>query len=574
VLSFIHKSHANGSPIGVNHWQVYLWLFLICTYALLSLNGCAAQGGPSGGPEDKTGPLLIASTPPDGSVRVALTPTIEMVFSEPVDPRSIEGNLSVYPRLAKPPQINAYRRKVTIKLAEPLAANCTYVFSFGRDLRDYQNNPSPAEVKLAIATGDSLNEGIISGKIYSIPPNTVVRVYLFRWTEDQPDSLVKAIPDFITTTDAQGEYQFTNLPPGRYRALAATSKSWRALSSEDYIAVPVLEPLALANRTDQIRRVDFRLSKMNWHPFKLLTANSVNGRIELNFAHEIDETSLSEARIELTPPIQGALHFWRPEANPKQLIVAAADLSNEQVYQLAVTKIRNIYGQPLIPGSVTCLYKAVTDTMAPTIINTRPKNNSRDFSLSGSLRLDFSEPLDNFELSRDIILLTSDSIPVPLTGSWLDANSLELRPLSVLRSNTKYQLYLNTVHWRDLSGNTFRDSSITIRFNTVDADQFGVLTGKITLPAGHSWQNIYVEASPVGSQEISARSQLDSLGNYRLENLLSGQYRLAIWEDRNSNAKFDYGAVIPYQPAEIFRLFPAAVDVRARWETAEVNGEF
>ena len=50
------------------------WTFLIAICAVLI--GCAAQGGPGGGPVDRTGPVLLASFPQDGANNVDLNPDL------------------------------------------------------------------------------------------------------------------------------------------------------------------------------------------------------------------------------------------------------------------------------------------------------------------------------------------------------------------------------------------------------------------------------------------------------------------------------------------------------------------
>ena len=107
---------------------------------------CAAQGPPSGGPEDKTGPILLSSFPENGSVNIEPDIDITLNFSEPVEPRSVEANLEITPALGKAPVVRTSRKRVTISFNHPLKENTTYIISFGRGIRDYQKNLSEKSV--------------------------------------------------------------------------------------------------------------------------------------------------------------------------------------------------------------------------------------------------------------------------------------------------------------------------------------------------------------------------------------------------------------------------------------------
>ena len=73
------------------------------------------------------------------------------------------------------------------------------------------------------------------------------------------------------------------------------------------------------------------------------------------------------------------------------------------------------------------------------------------------------------------------------------------------------------------------------------------------------------------NQKFSKDTHPDSLGFYELSDLLPGKYTFNIWEDKNSNNRYDYGKLIPFKVAEPFKAYPDIINVRSRWETAEVE---
>ncbi|HRU46916.1 MAG TPA: Ig-like domain-containing protein, partial [Candidatus Marinimicrobia bacterium] len=246
------------------------WASLIAICAVLI--GCAAQGGPGGGPIDRTGPVLLASFPQDGATNVDLNSDLILNFSEPIDVRITDGILQVTPNLSTAPQVKVKHRKVIVKLNEPLQPDRTYIFNFGRNLKDYQNNATAQEIKIAFATGDSIDQGMIAGVVTDIPTNSKTQVWFYRKNVSFPDTLWLTEPDYIVSVDKDGNYQATNLPVGEYRALAVSGERPRPkfVSENDLLALPQTKPLIIKNRHDYLENINFRLSKRYLKPFRLI----------------------------------------------------------------------------------------------------------------------------------------------------------------------------------------------------------------------------------------------------------------------------------------------------------------
>ena len=65
---------------------------------------CAAVSAPSGGPEDKTAPELISTTPEAGSLQFKGGKVV-VSFSEYIDEKSIAKAVTIAPRLEPPVKI-------------------------------------------------------------------------------------------------------------------------------------------------------------------------------------------------------------------------------------------------------------------------------------------------------------------------------------------------------------------------------------------------------------------------------------------------------------------------------------
>ena len=163
-----------------------------------------------------------------------------------------------------------------------------------------------------------------------------------------------------------------------------------------------------------------------------------------------------------------------------------------------------------------------------------------------------------------------DSIVVPYQYFWQDGNSLVIRPEGQLESATNYKIRANTSGWTDLAGNAFGDSSLTLSFTTVDVNSFGSITGRIQATDSLILTNLVIGCL-TDKQSLIRYVKPAAGGLYQLVDLLPGKYRIMIWADQNGNMVWDSGKLLPFECAEPCRFYPEWINVRARWETAEVN---
>jgi len=554
------------------------WEILIFALALSFLAGCAAQGGPGGGPTDRLGPQLIATFPSDGATNVGLEPEITLIFSETIDNRLNISAVQVTPPPALAPRLQIRHKQVTIKLAEPLQPDRTYIFNFGRNLKDYQNNPTAQQVKLAFATGDSLDEAMIGGRVTDIPANQKTMVWFFKKEAAFPDTLWNCLPDYIVSADNKGNYQATNLPVGEFRAMAVSGQSPRPkyLTENELMAVPQANPLIIESRRDKIENVDFRLTKHYLKPFRLLTANPLDGYLELNFSRPILDDSLRSDFFKLSDENTLVRQAWISEDEPTRIILLTDSPALQTDYQVSVSGILADNADSLVVGGRTARFNwpARPDTLKPKIFTTSPTANAKDVELSTVIQIHLSEPIAGDTLTQNIQLFCRDTSKVPVNTHWYDANTIVIKTEQPLLSAVNYSLRINSKYWQDFAGNKFQDSLVVLKFTTLDQNLFGSLTGKIIPANAVEPENLIVTATLAGGIKFERQTRPDSNGYYEFRELLPGKYVFAIWDDRNSDGKYDFGRLAPYRPAEPFRIYPNQINVRSRWETAEVNWDF
>lgn len=548
--------------------------FLLIAFPFWFYN-CAAQGPPGGGPVDETPPYLISTYPEDGAKNVDTNPEIEFIFSEHIDPRSIEGSLTIIPEIEQSPQLKVSRAKVMVKFQEPLDKDITYIISLGRGVKDYRDNVVSDEVKLAFSTGDLIDEGMITGRVYNIPKKLKSQVWVYKKRKFFPDSLLGVKPDYFAEANEQGHYRVTNLPEGEYRLIAIASSSPLKffITQDDYLALPQMDPITLKSKTDVITEVNFFLSKMYIKPFQLLAANVKDSYIELVFSRPVTELCLENAEFLVSGNLStDIVSKWVDESEMEKVYLNVSGLKDRETYEISVKNIYDNLGNSLLsPSSVKFVWYDRPDTISPELISSYPTNHSVDIPLESNIKLNFSEPIKKEEISDDIEIFTVDSVNIAFACEWVDDNSLLLKPNFKLESATQYIIKAVADSWEDFRGNTFADSVITIEFTTVDISRFGSISGRVISDKNVNFNELIIEVAMIENSEYIRKTTASNSGNFSFSELVEGKYAISIWEDKNKNNKYDRGSLYPFRIAEPYKPYIETINVRSRWETGGIE---
>jgi hypothetical protein len=540
--------------------------------------GCAAQGPPGGGPKDKTGPELLSVFPANGATKVNTATEVIFTFSEAIEPRSAENSLVITPVQKKLPKIKVHRKKVTISFYDPLEENTTYILGFGRNIQDYRKNSPPDNITTAFATGDSLDRGQISGQVFEIPKNSYTTIYAFKKSETFPDSILGAQPDYISSADADGKYRFTNLAAGEYRLLAIASQTPRipVITAKNPIALPAVDPVLIKRRNTIVNNVNFRLGKLYINRFRIQAGTVKENRLELSFSRALDTQKSKNATIKIIGMDQSPVQsFWINDSDTRYANIIFRGLTADQKYTLIVDGIVDDSGEDLCEpdNSITFTYIEKADTIKPKLDTTVPAKGGRDIDTRPEIRLNFTESVIIKNPLISIQINGPDSLPIPFRYDWLDDNSLLLTPENALEPKSEYMLVANTAGWTDFAGNVLDDSLLTLSFTTLNINSFGSITGKIQTMSSEIPQNLTIGCQS-GSEGLAHSVRPLESGQYEIVKLLPGKYRFFIWEDRNIDGCWNPGRLMPFQAAEPFRWYSDEINVRARWETAEVNWNY
>ena len=171
---------------------------LLTTLGSLLFLACAAVKGPSGGPVDDTGPVVVRLQPPNLSRRIDHRVSIEIYFDELVDPLSIPGSLIFTPQVDFTTKVRG--RRVIVRPAQPLAGNQTYVLTLQRGIRDYRRNRLSRSQQYVFSTGGEIPTGRIEGLVLESDPKATIVTALVRgarkglFVRTDPNTFRMALP--------------------------------------------------------------------------------------------------------------------------------------------------------------------------------------------------------------------------------------------------------------------------------------------------------------------------------------------------------------------------------------------
>jgi hypothetical protein len=186
---------------------------------LLLLGGCAIQGQPPGGPEDRVPPVLSGVFPDSGASLAGFRGKAEFRFDEVISeggqPNFGVGTggleklviLSPSPNV---PNVSWKRSRITVAPKEGWRPGTTYRIELLPGVTDIRSNQLKTGRVLTFSTGGPTPDFTLSGLIYD-------------WTNAQParGALIEAVPvgdtiGYRMVADSNGRYELGPLPRGAY----------------------------------------------------------------------------------------------------------------------------------------------------------------------------------------------------------------------------------------------------------------------------------------------------------------------------------------------------------------------
>ncbi len=548
------------------------------------LNGCAGQVLPSGGPPDTTPPYIIRTYPDSNATRI--TPSqIDLEFSEYVERRTVEEAVFISPYVGQP-EFDWSGTEVTIRFPERLRENTTYVLTVGTDVTDlpaHGGNAMAHAYTLAFSTGDSIDTGRISGRVFDEHPEGVM-IFAYSLHAILPDTLNPGHtrPQYIVQTGKDGSFGLNNVAFGTYRVMAVRDEYRNLLYDReiDQFGVATEDPVLDGNKPE-VRNLWFRMSKEDTtRPF-LASVTAVDRRhLLVRFSEPVDTVTFPQALFSLFDTASAAaVPIGAQYQNMGNLALAGIEtvgpLDSTAAYRLVVRGVVDGAGNRLDTNNASSTFSgpSVPDTLKPYPGIRGVADSARAIQLRPQFAVDFRLPVDLSGIIHGFSLLDTLSLTVPVEVRPRTSAELLVIPSAPLRPLAWYTLRLPLDSVRDSRGTHWRDSLFVLHFQTLDTRALGSIEGTLEGASGEHPLVLIVKTTDVKPQR-SFVHRIDRPGKFQVGDLPEGRYGIEAFEDLEGDGVYRAGVPYPFEPGARFTVYPDTVKVRARWSVGGVQVKF
>ena len=543
---------------------------------MLIVNSCASRGPVSGGPVDDIPPRIIDVDPEPRSLNVSRDLTVLLKFNENMNRGSVVNSVFISPTPKEDP-IFVWKgyKKLEIRFTEELEEEKTYVVTIGSNAMDAHKISLDETYTLAFSTGNKIDNGSISGKMYG--KYEIEKTLIFAYLLDEsssvdPDTLK---PDYITQLSNEGIFRFKFLSDGKYRLFAIEDKNGdrQYNSAKDGIAISPWPDIIISEEDSSSFTSFYKFSSVDTLKPRVLTIIPLdNSQLQfralepLVFPTSTDSIWISDSTYEnKIYPIS-----IYPDVENKNIVhLQFAEQSSELEFKLYLGAFKDSSGNSVDSSSVlkSFTFSANRDSVPPKLLGVDKGSGSINFYLDEKLKIKFSEAITEESKESSLTILNADSENVSYTLYSIYPNVWEAYPENGWASNTVYSLNIDLEKVMDLSGNPAADSIWTMEFRTINTDTFGVISGTIITDTGFDIP-LYISANKVRGRGRKIVTKVGAEGKFRMENVLPGKYFLDIFADSDQNGVYSLGSYAPYLNAELYFQSPDTVSVRSRWETS------
>ncbi|NUM79840.1 Ig-like domain-containing protein [bacterium] len=563
----------------------------ILIYGWLVLQwGCASQAPPSGGPEDKTAPEILATLPGHDSTRVGRSTAVAINFSERMNKLSTEKAVFISPTPAGDLDFSWSKNTLFITLPDSLDEDVTCVVTIGTDAKDIHDNALKTSHSFAFTTGDSIDRGEISGRVIS-ETTKGVSIWAYRLRPAGSllpidDSVVyKKRADYITQAGADGTYRLSYLAPGYYRVFAVADLDADFVYSvaADAIGIPS-EDVELASARSAFAGMDFMMTAEDSSRFDFLSVTSINPRTTLagltkplsrryfenrdSFDDIKNHLELIDSADAKTIPIKDA---YVNTLNQIEIKILTEPLDVRRRYILKVHSLYSSMGDTLTAGKQAFeVYQG--DSVRATIELAQPKEINSIVLPDDYFAFRFDKGVTRERFEQLLFLLDSSGQKTSGTFTWWNSSYVEFRPSKILASQMAYRLKLNADSLRDWEGVMLSDTAMVFPFVTFKHDSLGVITGQVF--DKDSTESRYIIMCRSFGKGRNYSITLEKAGAYSIPYIVPGKYNILGYRDSDRNEQYSFGKISPIRFAESFTAYADTVSVRPNWETANIHLRF
>lgn len=201
------------------YYRVALIAFSIVLFS------CARVVNPTGGENDTVAPELLRSIPKNYSTQFTGKLLI-LEFDEYIKLDNPSQNIVVAPLPKKTPQFKVKGKNIEVQFEEELQPNTTYSLFFGDAIKDNNENNPLVNFTFVFSTGLELDSLQITGKVkFAETDKPAEKIKILAYINPSDTAVLTSKPDYVSFTNSDGSYTFSNLPKKAFRIFALDDKN-------------------------------------------------------------------------------------------------------------------------------------------------------------------------------------------------------------------------------------------------------------------------------------------------------------------------------------------------------------
>ncbi|NGP88886.1 Ig-like domain-containing protein [Fodinibius halophilus] len=495
---------------------------------------CATPSSPTGGPPDKEGPKIVKTEPRTGTTNFSKQEII-LHFSEFVDRASLEQAIVVEPDIGLSVNLDWGRKSVAVEFDQPIPDSTTLILTVGTDFKDTNNNKLASPEKIAVSTGDEIDEGKLIGNIRNAQTgegNEGDRILLYR----EPVDLTQKA-NYIAETDTGGAFTFSYLREGTYKAFWVDdrnrNKKWdRQNERTQPFGKEFIELEDGGTDTlGTIFKTPVDTTKPSLQGIGLFSSQ----RLRMRFSENIELSD--SASIAITDTTGNYLSDAYPlYIQPGERFVLFADSEDElgeaESYSLDINGVTDEAGNLLAEITQKFTGSAQEDTTRQRIIE---RNNLSGYYPEDPITVIYAKPIEGSLLSDSLKVVEGDTLLENWPNIKVESNKLSLLPNNRWKDGLKYEVRV----WDPLIED-YRKFSPEIWH----ASQLGAV-------------NALVEDSTISDVRLEIRNEESEISrdtvfsdSVEVKRLPPLTYTVIAYQDLNGNKSWDFGRVDPFKAPE------------------------
>ncbi len=497
---------------------------------------------------------------------------ITMEFDKYMVNRSVESSIFFPPFESKDLEFDWSGKEVEITVNKPFEKDRTYIFTIGARAQDLRGNYLGKAFDIVFSTGSQIDTGTVAGTVYSskAQPYTVAAFPVNSDIDTLRPNI--SVPRYVTQSDDSGSYVLQGLAKGKYRLICFDDQM------RNFIYAPQIDLYSSATHdvdvmqeTQAVTDVNFMVGMEDTSRPQLYSAQLANdGLLLLKFSEPIDTAHLRPSYFVVrdsatgdTIPVDFAA---RLESNEYNAVIRTKSplILRTKYFVTATDSAKDNHGNAMSADNNFAVLEA--DSAAGHV---SPYYFSSPDSLKGVTSYD--------TMFCQFVIGSMNGVPTNPQVSLVDSNGAVMTGFVARESQTMFRVrlahlrpfgwYTLRLEYHSYAGGTEEDSVAARRFMMADSATLGDVEG--TVAPVYPGRGIVVAAEGKAGKTFYAMA--DSTGNFRLDGIPAGDYRLLAYLKHGNGMRYFSGKSFPYTFAEPFGVYGSAVKVRARWTVEGVS---